>query len=229
MPCSTSRARDSTGSTSSMTPSTRVAAWVRTPASTSSKVSASRTLPGARSATMASTAQARQSSSSAGTVPCGLFPSASFWALVSRARTRFQGAVVFSRRSRRTPRRVAARASRSPAARRGRPPSAVDQSRVALHPLAARLGLERLRQWPEVPLPQAFSLDRGSRSRHPALHLAGHPVLQAVEVLPRGEGPPAVVVDTEGDPQVVEDSGDVHSPSGTRTPVRAWRTRTTRR
>ncbi len=69
--------------------------WVRTADSAHSKSSRVRTAWSARSVTassrIASTAAARQSSSRAGTLPCGLWPRASFWVLVRRARICFHG------------------------------------------------------------------------------------------------------------------------------------------
>ena len=143
-----------------------------------------------RSRTIASTAQARASSSRAGTEPCGLSPSASFWALLSGARTRFHGAVVLSSSSRRTPRAVAA--AGLPLARHHDEVDAVatvDQGRVALHRPATGRRLEGRRQLAEVPLPQTFSLDGCSRARHPPLHLAGQLLLQDAEVLAAAEHP----------------------------------------
>ncbi len=105
---STWRDRTISGSARSMTSMTRATTCERTMRNVSSNSSGPSTWPPGRSATIESTAAARQSCNKSGTLPCGLWPSASRWALVNSASTRFHGAVVLSSSRRRTPSLVAA-------------------------------------------------------------------------------------------------------------------------
>ena len=206
-----------------MTSITRATTPRRTAARVSSKSSGVSTEPPGRSATIESTAQARQSSSSAGTLPCGLLPSASFWAFDSSASTRFHGAVVLSSSSLRTPSPVAWSAR----TRVGRTSTddavaVVDQRGEALdHPLAATL-LERRRQRarsPTAPGPSA-------PPRRPPAPSSGASAARAAPAAPAGPCPrPAPCRERSSTRKVIRRwSGtrvQSHSCGSTPNPVRA--------
>ena len=128
-------------------------------------------------------AAARQSSSRAGTLPCGLWPRASFWVLVSRARICFHGGLMPSRSRRRTPSRCSASASaRVGSTRRSTRRSGVDEGRIALH---AGRALEGLGHAFVGEGGQTGALDAGPGATHLPPQLRRRRVAHGLEVLAR--------------------------------------------
>ncbi len=202
------------GSTSPTTSTTLAVVWVRTAESAHSKSSRVRTVrwPSAATAAalIASMAAARQSSSRAGTLPCGLCPRASFWWFVRRDRICFHGGVMPSRSSRRTPSRCSASAScRVGSTRRS---TAVPVSTRAGKPCTPDVALEGLGHELEAEAREAVPLDPGARSADPPAQLRVGDVADGLEVLARGDRRAVGAVDAEGDPQVARARGPSRSP-----------------
>ena len=161
----------------------------------------------------ASSAAVTQSSSSAGTEPCGLWPSASLVGLSSRPTTPFSGDGTREQQQpayagRRWPVR-APRASPAPAARRSCPRRPARGSPATVRPptLAGRTS-RAARRTTRTCSPVRSTLGGGAATRS-ARTVGASCSRSAVEVLALGDAPAVVALDPEGHPQVVGHLGQV--------------------